>query len=89
MDGQHLFFYFFLSFLSVTLSNVCGGWCCCHNRADVDECALATDTCSSTQSCTNTDGSFSCIDCASGYEASTDGLSCVGMCNGVGGGAGG
>ena len=44
---------------------------------DIDECSDGTDDCS--QTCTNTDGSFTC-ECNSGYLLDVDGTSCNGMC---------
>ncbi|XP_078603389.1 uncharacterized protein LOC144877355 [Branchiostoma floridae x Branchiostoma japonicum] len=41
---------------------------------DVDECADGTDNCHAQATCTNTDGSFSCV-CGSGYRG--DGVACT------------
>ncbi|XP_035681935.1 uncharacterized protein LOC118419592 [Branchiostoma floridae] len=41
---------------------------------DVDECADGTDNCHAQATCTNTDGSFSCV-CGSGYRG--DGVTCT------------
>ena len=46
-----------------------------HN-VDVDECGDDTDGCS--QTCTNTEGSFTC-GCTDGYELNVDGTTCDGM----------
>jgi len=35
---------------------------------DIDECALDTDQCPITATCTNTPGGFTCTDCPAGYE---------------------
>ena len=43
---------------------------------DIDECSDGTDDCS--QTCLNTDGSFTC-ECTSGYTLDDDGTSCNGM----------
>ena len=42
---------------------------------DIDECRDGTDDC--TQTCTNTDGSFTC-GCNTGYLLDTDGFTCNG-----------
>ena len=46
-----------------------------HN-ADIDECSDGTHNCS--QTCTNTNGSFTC-GCNSGYLLDIDGATCNGM----------
>ena len=43
---------------------------------DIDECSKNTDNCS--QTCTNTDGNFTC-GCYNGYLLDTDGTTCNGM----------
>ena len=43
---------------------------------DIDECSENTDNCS--QTCTNTDGNFTC-GCYIGYLLDTDGTTCNGM----------
>ena len=43
---------------------------------DVDECGDDTDGCS--QTCTNTEGSFTC-GCTDGYVLNVDGTTCDGM----------
>ena len=43
---------------------------------DIDECSEDTDNCS--QTCTNTDGNFTC-GCINGYLLDTDGTTCKGM----------
>ena len=45
-------------------------------NVDVDECGDDTDGCS--QTCTNTEGSFTC-GCNDGYMLNVDGTSCDGM----------
>ncbi|XP_066290717.1 adhesion G protein-coupled receptor E2-like isoform X3 [Branchiostoma lanceolatum] len=47
---------------------------CCDIAADVDECALGTDTCHDQATCANTPGSYTC-DCNSGYTG--NGNSCT------------
>ena len=43
---------------------------------DIDECSKNTDNCS--QTCTNTDGNFTC-GCYNGYLLDTDGTTCNGI----------
>ena len=43
--------------------------------ADIDECDLGTDNCSSNATCTDTDGSYDCT-CRDGYSG--DGFNCSG-----------
>ena len=43
---------------------------------DIDECSENTDNCS--QTCTNTDGNFTC-GCYNGYLLDTDGTTCNSM----------
>ena len=45
-------------------------------NVDVDECGDDTDGCS--QTCTNTEGSFTC-GCTDGYVLNVDGTTCDGM----------
>ena len=45
-------------------------------NVDVDECGDDTDGCS--QTCTNTEGSFTC-GCTDGYVLNVDGTNCDGM----------
>ena len=42
---------------------------------DIDECAESTDRCS--QTCTNTQGSYTCS-CVNGYTLQSDTISCKG-----------
>ncbi|XP_078603390.1 uncharacterized protein LOC144877356 [Branchiostoma floridae x Branchiostoma japonicum] len=44
---------------------------------DIDECADGTDNCHAQATCTNTEGSFSCL-CGSGYSG--DGVACTETC---------
>lgn len=48
----------------------------CCSTPDIDECALPT-TCP-WQTCTNTEGSFTCIKCQPGFRVSEDGQQCDG-----------
>ena len=41
---------------------------------DIDECALGTDNCDATATCTDTEGSFNCT-CNPGFEG--DGVNCM------------
>ena len=43
--------------------------------ADIEECAVGTDNCAATATCTNTLGSFTCA-CNAGYSG--DGVTCTG-----------
>ena len=45
-------------------------------NVDIDECTNNTDNCN--QTCTNTEGSFTC-GCSDGYVLNSDGISCNGM----------
>ena len=44
-------------------------------NVDIDECTNNTDNCN--QTCTNTEGSFTC-GCNGGYELNSDGTTCNG-----------
>ena len=46
------------------------------NHLDIDECSDKNGGCS--QTCTNTDGSFTC-GCSNGYVLDDDGTTCNGM----------
>ena len=48
-------------------------WHIYHNCADIDECALGTDSCDANAVCTDAEGSFECA-CISGFEG--DGMNC-------------
>ena len=45
-------------------------------NADIDECFEGTDNCS--QTCTNTEGNFTC-ECDDGYYLDIDETTCIGM----------
>ena len=45
-------------------------------NADIDECSEDTDNCN--QTCTNTEGSFTCV-CDDGYILDSDETTCNGM----------
>ena len=49
-----------------------------HISKDVDECVGGSHNCS--HICENTQGSYTCS-CHSGYQITSDGLNCEGMCN--------
>ena len=49
---------------------------CYFYHVDVNECGDDTDGCS--QTCTNTEGSFTC-GCNSGYVMDSDGVTCNGL----------
>lgn len=68
------FAFFFFFFLAVETYVECLTVCCF--TADIDECALPT-TCPQ-GTCTNTDGSFTCIICQPGFRVSEDGRQCDG-----------
>ena len=48
-------------------------------NADLNECAEGLDDCS--QTCTNTDGGFTCS-CVSGYQLLSDNKTCEGIVHG-------
>jgi len=56
----HFFVYFFFFFF----------------ETDINECALGTDNCASTATCTNTPGSYYC-NCTAGYSG--NGVNCTGL----------